>query len=141
MYLVLFYIYFYIIWFDILFFYCYTFCFYFQIFICWCFLCILLLFYFVVVIYLAFYCLLFVQSREQSEDELEESITFRRLHKLVNSTRRVRKKLIRIDEAKKHGSKGELWMHFMNFSQSYILMSHITPEMYIAVQMYAEHLG
>ncbi|XP_077094914.1 SAM and SH3 domain-containing protein 1 isoform X5 [Siphateles boraxobius] len=44
-------------------------------------------------------------SREQSEDELEESITFRRLHKLVNSTRRVRKKLIRIDEAKKHGSR------------------------------------
>ncbi|XP_026085880.1 SAM and SH3 domain-containing protein 1 isoform X2 [Carassius auratus] len=49
----------------------------------------------------ASYC----NSREQSEDELEESVTFRRLHKLVNSTRRVRKKLIRIDEAKKHGSK------------------------------------
>ncbi|XP_056111987.1 SAM and SH3 domain-containing protein 1 isoform X1 [Rhinichthys klamathensis goyatoka] len=47
----------------------------------------------------------YCNSREQSEDELEESITFRRLHKLVNSTRRVRKKLIRIDEAKKHGSK------------------------------------
>ncbi|XP_067223625.1 SAM and SH3 domain-containing protein 1 isoform X3 [Chanodichthys erythropterus] len=47
----------------------------------------------------------FCNSREQSEDELEESVTFRRLHKLVNSTRRVRKKLIRIDEAKKHGSK------------------------------------
>lgn len=55
-----------------------------------------------------------IQSREQSEDELEESVTFRRLHKLVNSTRRVRKKLIRIDEAKKHGSKGEGWMHFIN---------------------------
>ncbi|XP_042629466.1 SAM and SH3 domain-containing protein 1 isoform X2 [Cyprinus carpio] len=47
----------------------------------------------------------YCNSREQSEDELEESATFRRLHKLVNSTRRVRKKLIRIDEAKKHGSK------------------------------------
>ncbi|XP_052009614.1 SAM and SH3 domain-containing protein 1-like isoform X2 [Xyrauchen texanus] len=47
----------------------------------------------------------FCNSREQSEDELEESVTFRRLHKLVNSTRRVRKKLIRIDEAKKHGAK------------------------------------
>ncbi|XP_051578175.1 SAM and SH3 domain-containing protein 1 isoform X2 [Myxocyprinus asiaticus] len=47
----------------------------------------------------------FCNSREQSEDELEESATFRRLHKLVNSTRRVRKKLIRIDEAKKHGAK------------------------------------
>ncbi|XP_016400833.1 SAM and SH3 domain-containing protein 1 isoform X1 [Sinocyclocheilus rhinocerous] len=47
----------------------------------------------------------YCNSREQSEDELEESVTFRRLHKLVNSTRRMRKKLIRIDEAKKHGSK------------------------------------
>ncbi len=46
-----------------------------------------------------------IQSREQSEDELEESVTFRRLHKLVNSTRHVRKKLIRIDEAKKHWLK------------------------------------
>ncbi|XP_031436497.1 SAM and SH3 domain-containing protein 1 isoform X3 [Clupea harengus] len=44
-------------------------------------------------------------SREQSEDELEDSVTFRRLHKLVNSTRRVRKKLIRIDESKKPGSR------------------------------------
>ncbi|XP_073683218.1 SAM and SH3 domain-containing protein 1 isoform X1 [Garra rufa] len=50
----------------------------------------------------------YCNSREQSEDELEESITFRRLHKLVNSTRRVRKKLIKIDEAKKHGSKDPL---------------------------------
>lgn len=50
----------------------------------------------------------YCNSREQSEDELEESVTFRRLHKLVNSTRRVRKKLIRIDEAKKHGSKDML---------------------------------
>uniref|UniRef100_A0A8C1LPK9 SAM and SH3 domain containing 1 n=1 Tax=Cyprinus carpio TaxID=7962 RepID=A0A8C1LPK9_CYPCA len=47
----------------------------------------------------------YCNSGEQSEDELEESVTFRRLHKLVNSTRRVRKKLIRIDETKKHGSK------------------------------------
>ncbi|XP_030644395.1 SAM and SH3 domain-containing protein 1 [Chanos chanos] len=44
-------------------------------------------------------------SREQSDDEQEESVTFRRLHKLVNSTRRMRKKLIRIDEGKKPGSK------------------------------------
>ncbi|XP_041928846.1 SAM and SH3 domain-containing protein 1 isoform X3 [Alosa sapidissima] len=44
-------------------------------------------------------------SREQSDDELEDSVTFRRLHKLVNSTRRVRKKLIRIDESKKPGSR------------------------------------
>ncbi|XP_066524887.1 SAM and SH3 domain-containing protein 1 [Hoplias malabaricus] len=40
-------------------------------------------------------------SREQSDDELDESLAFRRLHKLVNSTRRVKKKLIRIDENKK----------------------------------------
>ncbi|XP_036448662.1 SAM and SH3 domain-containing protein 1 isoform X2 [Colossoma macropomum] len=44
-------------------------------------------------------------SREQSDDELEESLAFRRLHKLVSSTRRVRKKLIRIDENKKPTSK------------------------------------
>ncbi|XP_057199197.1 SAM and SH3 domain-containing protein 1 isoform X2 [Triplophysa rosa] len=47
----------------------------------------------------------FCNSRDQSEDELDESVTFRRLHKLVNSTRRVRKKLIKIEEAKKHGVK------------------------------------
>ncbi|XP_043924843.1 SAM and SH3 domain-containing protein 1 isoform X4 [Protopterus annectens] len=40
-------------------------------------------------------------SREQSEDEGEEMVKFKRLHKLVNSTRRVRKKLIKVDEAKK----------------------------------------
>lgn len=48
-----------------------------------------------------------LQSQEQSDDELEESMAFRRLHKLVSSTRRVKKKLIRIDESKKHTSKGE----------------------------------
>ncbi|KAM8998834.1 SAM and SH3 domain-containing protein 1-like isoform 1-T1 [Sarcophilus harrisii] len=40
-------------------------------------------------------------SREQSDDETEESVKFKRLHKLVNSTRRVRKKLIRVEEMKK----------------------------------------
>ncbi|XP_041108279.1 SAM and SH3 domain-containing protein 1-like isoform X2 [Polyodon spathula] len=40
-------------------------------------------------------------SREQSDDETEESVKFRRLHKLVNSTRRVRKKLIKVEEMKK----------------------------------------
>ncbi|KAL7862158.1 hypothetical protein SRHO_G00135990 [Serrasalmus rhombeus] len=44
-------------------------------------------------------------SREQSDDELEESLAFRRLHKLVSSTRRVRKKLIKIDENKKPTTK------------------------------------
>ncbi|KAF7666921.1 hypothetical protein LDENG_00087390 [Lucifuga dentata] len=38
-----------------------------------------------------------------SDNEQEESVTFRRLHKLVNSTRKVKKKLIRIDESKKAG--------------------------------------
>ncbi|MGH0128392.1 UNVERIFIED_CONTAM: hypothetical protein FKN15_034633 [Acipenser sinensis] len=40
-------------------------------------------------------------SREQSDDETEESVKFKRLHKLVNSTRRVRKKLIKVEEMKK----------------------------------------
>ncbi|XP_077366002.1 SAM and SH3 domain-containing protein 1a isoform X1 [Festucalex cinctus] len=45
------------------------------------------------------------QSREQSDDEQsEDSVKFKRLHKLVNSTRRVRKKLIKVEECKKHGS-------------------------------------
>uniref|UniRef100_A0A8C5PID4 SAM and SH3 domain-containing protein 1 n=1 Tax=Leptobrachium leishanense TaxID=445787 RepID=A0A8C5PID4_9ANUR len=45
-------------------------------------------------------------SREQSEDETEESVKFKRLHKLVNSTRRVRKKLIRAEETKKPSPDG-----------------------------------
>ncbi|XP_051908833.1 SAM and SH3 domain-containing protein 1a isoform X4 [Hippocampus zosterae] len=46
------------------------------------------------------------QSREQSDDEQsEDSVKFKRLHKLVNSTRRVRKKLIKVEECKKHGSE------------------------------------
>ncbi|XP_051780820.1 SAM and SH3 domain-containing protein 1a isoform X7 [Erpetoichthys calabaricus] len=40
-------------------------------------------------------------SCDQSDDEAEESTKFKRLHKLVNSTRRVRKKLIKVDEMKK----------------------------------------
>ncbi|XP_070299555.1 SAM and SH3 domain-containing protein 1 isoform X4 [Salvelinus sp. IW2-2015] len=46
-------------------------------------------------------------SCEQSDGEQEESGTFRRLHKLVSSSRRVRRKLLRIDESKKPGSDGE----------------------------------
>nr|XP_020445443.1 SAM and SH3 domain-containing protein 1 isoform X2 [Monopterus albus] len=46
------------------------------------------------------------RSREQSDDEQsEDSVKFKRLHKLVNSTRRVRKKLIKVEEVKKHGSE------------------------------------
>ncbi|XP_035473432.2 SAM and SH3 domain-containing protein 1a isoform X2 [Scophthalmus maximus] len=46
------------------------------------------------------------ESREQSDDEQsEDSVKFKRLHKLVNSTRRVRKKLIKVEEGKKHGSE------------------------------------
>nr|XP_030709073.1 SAM and SH3 domain-containing protein 1 isoform X4 [Globicephala melas] len=45
-------------------------------------------------------------SREQSDDETEESVKFKRLHKLVNSTRRVRKKLIRVEEMKKPSPEG-----------------------------------
>ncbi|XP_054825914.1 SAM and SH3 domain-containing protein 1 [Eublepharis macularius] len=45
-------------------------------------------------------------SREQSDDESEELVKFKRLHKLVNSTRRVRKKLIRVEEIKKPSTEG-----------------------------------
>ncbi|XP_075059344.1 SAM and SH3 domain-containing protein 1 isoform X4 [Mixophyes fleayi] len=45
-------------------------------------------------------------SREQSEDESEESVKFKRLHKLVNSTRRVKNKLIRAEEMKKPNTEG-----------------------------------
>ncbi|XP_041106233.1 SAM and SH3 domain-containing protein 1-like isoform X3 [Polyodon spathula] len=45
------------------------------------------------------------RSREQSDDETEESVKFKRLHKLVNSTRRVRKKLIKVEEMKKPGTE------------------------------------
>ncbi|XP_063773570.1 SAM and SH3 domain-containing protein 1 isoform X2 [Pseudophryne corroboree] len=47
------------------------------------------------------------RSREQSEDESEESVKFKRLHKLVNSTRRVRNKLIRAEEMKKPNPEGQ----------------------------------
>ncbi|XP_077076196.1 SAM and SH3 domain-containing protein 1a isoform X9 [Siphateles boraxobius] len=46
-------------------------------------------------------------SVEQSDDEQEDS-KFKRLHKLVNSTRRVRKKLIKVDDSKRHGSQDSL---------------------------------
>ncbi|XP_047677766.1 SAM and SH3 domain-containing protein 1 isoform X2 [Tachysurus fulvidraco] len=55
---------------------------------------------------------LLVNFNEQSDDEQEESLGLRRLHKLVNSTRRVKKKLIRIDESKKHTSKDSLSSDF-----------------------------
>ncbi|XP_077076189.1 SAM and SH3 domain-containing protein 1a isoform X3 [Siphateles boraxobius] len=47
------------------------------------------------------------RSVEQSDDEQEDS-KFKRLHKLVNSTRRVRKKLIKVDDSKRHGSQDSL---------------------------------
>lgn len=53
-----------------------------------------------------FLCSLFMQSREQSDDEQEDAVKFKRLHKLVNSTRRVRKKLIKVDDGKRQGSEG-----------------------------------
>ncbi|XP_039898407.1 SAM and SH3 domain-containing protein 1 isoform X1 [Simochromis diagramma] len=43
-----------------------------------------------------------------SDNEQEESVTFRRLHKLVNSTRKTKKKLIRIDESKRPGAEESL---------------------------------
>lgn len=50
--------------------------------------------------------LLLHQPCELSDNEQEESVTFKRLHKLVNSTRKVKKKLIRIDETKRPGADG-----------------------------------
>ncbi|XP_051581166.1 SAM and SH3 domain-containing protein 1-like isoform X5 [Myxocyprinus asiaticus] len=47
-------------------------------------------------------------SVEQSDDEQDDSVKFKRLHKLVNSTRRVRKKLIKVDEGKRHGWQDSL---------------------------------
>ncbi|KAG5276815.1 hypothetical protein AALO_G00110060 [Alosa alosa] len=49
-----------------------------------------------------------VNSREHSDDEQEDSLKFKRLHKLVNSTRRVRKKLIKVDDGKRHASDDSL---------------------------------
>lgn len=49
---------------------------------------------------------LFYQPCDLSDNEQEESVTFRRLHKLVNSTRKVKKKLIRIDESNRPGAEG-----------------------------------
>ncbi|KAM9842573.1 SAM and SH3 domain-containing protein 1 [Aulostomus maculatus] len=43
-----------------------------------------------------------------SDNEQEESVTFRRLHKLVNSTRKVKKKLIKIDESKRPSAEESL---------------------------------
>ncbi|XP_073709209.1 SAM and SH3 domain-containing protein 1a isoform X2 [Garra rufa] len=48
------------------------------------------------------------RSVEQSDDEQEDSVKFKRLHKLVNSTRRVRKKLIKVDDSKRQGSQDSL---------------------------------
>lgn len=48
---------------------------------------------------------MFSQQTFDLSDTEEESVAFRRLHKLVNSTRKV-KKLIRIDESKRSGSEG-----------------------------------
>ncbi|KAK7132942.1 hypothetical protein R3I94_014985 [Phoxinus phoxinus] len=48
------------------------------------------------------------RSVEQSDDEQEDSVKFKRLHKLVNSTRRVRKKLIKVEDGKRHDSQDSL---------------------------------
>ncbi|XP_026871341.2 SAM and SH3 domain-containing protein 1a isoform X3 [Electrophorus electricus] len=48
------------------------------------------------------------RSREQSDDEQEDPVKFKRLHKLVNSTRRVRKKLIRVEDSRRQGSEDSL---------------------------------
>ncbi|XP_034714551.1 SAM and SH3 domain-containing protein 1 isoform X2 [Etheostoma cragini] len=53
-----------------------------------------------------------------SDNEQEESVTFRRLHKLVNSTRKVKKKLIRIDESKRPGIDESLMIDGLPFEDA-----------------------
>ncbi|KAM7403475.1 hypothetical protein PAMA_004097 [Pampus argenteus] len=53
-----------------------------------------------------------------SDNEQEESVTFRRLHKLVSSTRKVKKKLIRIDESKKPGAEESLSADGLHFGDA-----------------------
>ncbi|XP_054469921.1 SAM and SH3 domain-containing protein 1 isoform X2 [Anoplopoma fimbria] len=53
-----------------------------------------------------------------SDNEQEESVTFRRLHKLVNSTRKVKKKLIRIDESKRPGAEESLMIDGLDFGDA-----------------------
>ncbi|XP_075963662.1 SAM and SH3 domain-containing protein 1 isoform X3 [Anarhichas minor] len=53
-----------------------------------------------------------------SDNEQEESVTFRRLHKLVNSTRKGKKKLIRIDESKRPGAEESLMMDGLAFGDA-----------------------
>ncbi|XP_074516279.1 SAM and SH3 domain-containing protein 1 isoform X5 [Sebastes fasciatus] len=53
-----------------------------------------------------------------SDNEQEESVTFRRLHKLVNSTRKVKKKLIRIDELKRPGAEESLMIDGLPFGDA-----------------------
>ncbi|XP_076844174.1 SAM and SH3 domain-containing protein 1a isoform X2 [Brachyhypopomus gauderio] len=48
------------------------------------------------------------RSREQSDDEQDDPVKFKRLHKLVNSTRRVRKKLIKVEESRRQDSADSL---------------------------------
>ncbi|XP_026195155.1 SAM and SH3 domain-containing protein 1 isoform X3 [Anabas testudineus] len=43
-----------------------------------------------------------------SDNEQDESVTFRRLHKLVSSTRNTKKKLIKLDESKRPGAEDNL---------------------------------
>ncbi|XP_031703174.1 SAM and SH3 domain-containing protein 1 isoform X2 [Anarrhichthys ocellatus] len=62
-----------------------------------------------------------------SDNEQEESVTFRRLHKLVNSTRKGKKKLIRIDESKRPGAEESLMMDGLAFGDA-------SPSLYSGVQ-------
>ncbi|XP_034418526.1 SAM and SH3 domain-containing protein 1 isoform X2 [Cyclopterus lumpus] len=53
-----------------------------------------------------------------SDNEQEETVTFRRLHKLVNSTRKVKKKLIRIDESKRPGAEASFMIDGLSFGDA-----------------------
>ncbi|XP_056281668.1 SAM and SH3 domain-containing protein 1 isoform X2 [Pseudoliparis swirei] len=55
---------------------------------------------------------------DPSDSEQEESVTFRRLHKLVTSTRKVKKKLIRIEESKRPGAEESFTMDGLAFGDA-----------------------
>lgn len=93
--------------FSVSFFFLYVFIYFFINFFFFCFLLTLATFSRLLLCNISPLSLSLHQSREQSDDEQsEDSVKFKRLHKLVNSTRRVRKKLIKVEEGKKHASEG-----------------------------------
>ncbi len=75
---------------------------------------------------------------EQSDDEQEDSVKFKRLHKLVNSTRRVRKKLIKVDDSKRQGSQGNLKrLVLMALTQVCIFLSANLKNLFLMLHIFS----